>query len=388
VKRLRDGTSRTTGLVNIAGYFQAPTGMGESARSTRATLDAGGVPCAALALPHPQVEGFGIPSSPEFFGWASYGAAASILVANADAIETALPFLPPSFAGTTRIGYWAWETEELPAAQARNARHFDEIWTPSGYSASAIRTHVHQPVRVVPHTIDFARLHKARARRPDLGLPEEGTLYGFMFDPMSGLERKNVRGLVAAFNQAFRPDDDAYLVLKVNSRGRRNYEFETLLASLSNDRILLVEDSFDRDETFDFLKSLDVYVSLHRSEAFGLTCAEAMALGKAVIASDYSGNLEYMDDRNSLLVPTSRVETSRAHGPYVAGTVWGEPDVAAAAAAMRRTLDAGLRGELGEIAARSVRERLDAKRLCALALESLEGVAARDEAAASAAGTH
>jgi glycosyltransferase involved in cell wall biosynthesis len=92
------------------------------------------------------------------------------------------------------------------------------------------------------------------------------------------------------------------------------------------------------------------YVSLHRSEGFGLTIAEAMALGKPAIATAYSGNLEFMTETNSYLCPSQRCEVGPEKAPYPASSHWSEPDLEAATALLRHVythqqeaLDKGLR---------------------------------------------
>jgi len=134
-----------------------------------------------------------------------------------------------------------------------------------------------------------------------------------------------------------------------------------LRAKTSSDRILFFETSFSRTQTFDFMRSLDAYVSLHRAEGFGLTCAEAMASGLPVIASNYSGNLEFMSDSNSLLINTRVICTERPYGPYPSGTRWGDPDVAEAAAAMRNLLGRSRRLEIGQAGRAAVYASLHAQ---------------------------
>jgi glycosyltransferase involved in cell wall biosynthesis len=118
----------------------------------------------------------------------------------------------------------------------------------------------------------------------------------------------------------------------------------------------------------------DCYVSLHRSEGFGYTMAEAMYYGVPVIASGYSGNLEYMTEVNSLLVPCREVFVKNAEGPFQHGSVWGEPDVDAAAAFMREVVErpdeALARGERGR---QSVIEKLSAATVAETLRSSLRG---------------
>ncbi len=363
IEERRDGRRR----VNFAGYLEAETGMGESARSLRATLGHAGVVHREMRLPNGRGSPGERPVEPELFGWPMSAADVSITVANADSAGAAECFLPKSYWAGRNVGYWVWETQELPLRFRPAARRFDEIWTPSRYSAEAIAKTVPLPVRVLPHTLDFEAIARARPDRRLFGLPEKAVLFGFIFDPLSSIERKNVAGLVKAFGRAFRDDDDCYLVLKANGMTQGAYDYELIRASSDSDRVLWLEATLGREETFAFLKSLDAYASLHRAEGFGLTCAEAMALGLPVVASGYSGNLEFMTAGNSLLVPTAIVQTHRPYGPYPAGTCWGEPDLEAAAGLMRSLLEAERRRALGEAASRSVREALDPGRLGALA---------------------
>jgi glycosyltransferase involved in cell wall biosynthesis len=358
---------QTTCHVNFAGYGLARSGMGESARSMRRTLHKSGANATEVFLPHMRAEVTTIPTNPHLFGWPRSGANVSITVANADAAESASVFLPRSFWADKNVGYWVWETEELPTQFKKSEELFDEIWSPSRYSADAIRRTIETPVRVVPHALDFEAIDRATADRRHFRLPESGLLFGFMFEPESGIERKNVSALVRAFESAFRRDDNCYLVLKVNGRTEGILEYEMLRAKTTNDRILFFDNSFSRNQTFDFMRSLDVYVSLHRAEGFGLTCAEAMAAGLPVIASNYSGNLEFMNEESALLINTGVICTDRPYGAYPAGTRWGDPDIAHTETAMRALLEPSRRLEVGMAGRAAVRTLLNAQTVGATA---------------------
>lgn len=350
----------TPGGINLAGFLDAPSGVGESARSLRNGLAQTGRVVQSVTLPHAQAQSqqAGEPVSPLLFGWPGAGAAVSISVANADSVALLRSFLPPGFWAARNVGYWVWETDTLPAAMGRAQQGFDEIWTPSHHSARAIERSVACPVHVLPHALDLAGIDAARADRAAFGLPEDGLVIGFAFDPHSMVERKNVAGLVEAFEAAFRKDDNCWLVLKVNHTGHRSYALQDALSRVRSSRVLVAQQVLGRGETFSFIRSLDAYASLHRAEGFGLTCAEAMACGLPVVASGYSGNLDFMTPHNSLLVPTTVVQTDRPHGPYPAGTRWGQPDAEAAVAALRSLLSADLRRQLGQRASDSVRQAL------------------------------
>lgn len=345
---------------NLAGYFAASSGMGESARSLGRVLRAGGAETRDITLPQAISRHARAGESPLIFGWPMAGADLSITVANADSVAGLRDVLPLPFPGRRNIGYWVWETENPPLSFRNSQDGFDQIWTPSRYARDAMAPLLDRPLHVVPHALDLEALSAARPDRARHGLPPDKTLFGFFFDPQSVLERKNVLGLIRSFKAAFRDDDGCCLVLKANVAGLvPSLDFARVCQEAEDPRILLIRDDLPRQAVFDLMASLDVYASLHRSEGFGLTCAEAMALGLPVVASGYSGNLDFMTPENSLLVPTTVYETERAYGAYPAGTRWGAPDPEAAADAFRRLLDPGLRQDLGARGAAAVRTQLN-----------------------------
>ncbi len=361
----------TDGLhINLAAYTTAPTGMGESGRSMQRILSHTHHTVAELTLPHGRATHIKKVDRATIFGWPAANANISITVANADATASARSFLPKVFSAAKNVGYWVWETERLPPEHARWQMLYDEIWTPSNYSARAIAASVGVPVKVLPHALDFESLRHATRNRKAFGLPENVILFGYMFDPESNLERKNVRDLIAAFRMAFQSDVQCMLVLKVNGHTSGNFNFEMLRAQAADSRVVFLDVTLSREATYDFLASLDVYVSLHRSEGFGLTCAEAMALGLPVVATGYSGNLDFMNDTNSILVNYLLQTTIRPNGSYPPGTMWAQPSIEHAAAAMQSLLSSDLRRDIGLAAKTSISTQLSATTIS----KTLEGL--------------
>jgi glycosyltransferase involved in cell wall biosynthesis len=162
----------------------------------------------------------------------------------------------------------------------------------------------------------------------------------FSFDFLSIAERKNPFALVQAFKRAFRPGDGAVLLIKTVNGPHAARPLRRLEAAAADHPDIHVVDGYvsasEKDST---IAACDCYVSLHRSEGYGLTMAEAMAYGKPVIATAYSGNLDFMDEANSFLVPFRLTTISRRRGPYSAGEQWADPDVDAAAELMRYVYD-------------------------------------------------
>jgi hypothetical protein len=175
--------------------------------------------------------------------------------------------------------------------------------------------------------------------RAELGLPDAFTFL-FLFDFVSA-ERKNPWGVVEAFTRAFSPDEGPVLLLKsINGRERKSQRLKELLAFTKRRKDVIVRDGYVSPEERDsYLAACDCYVSLHRSEGFGLTLAEAMACGKPVIATGYSGNLEFMNEENSYFVPYELVQIPDDWWAYGEDAQWAEPDVDAAARLMSRVYE-------------------------------------------------
>ena len=135
----------------------------------------------------------------------------------------------------------------------------------------------------------FADGHQEQPALPD------GFLFLFVFDFFSVLERKNPLGLIDAFARAFRAGEGPTLVIKTINGDRKLHDLEKLRAAAEGRQdILVIDDYYSAEEKNSLLGLCDCYVSLHRSEGLGLTMAEAMGLEKPVIATGYSGNLDFM----------------------------------------------------------------------------------------------
>jgi glycosyltransferase involved in cell wall biosynthesis len=352
--------------VNVAGYFQYAAGVGTSVRALTHALDAAAIPFHEVTLPvgpsamSSSGPGQG-PLASRFVRQHRVDFDVAITVANADSMRTARAFLGPSYEhGRRHIGYWVWETDRLPGNVAGAAAGLDCIWTPSEFSAAAIKHTLGPSVRVevVPHAV-VSRTPRGRWHNA-VALPKGRTLIGFFFDARSVIERKNPAGLLRAFRRAFRADDRVTLVLKVNNAGSGAGALREIQALAEGLPVVWIYDQrLDELETAALINRLDIYASLHRAEGFGLVLAEAMSLGKAVIATGFSGNLDFMDNHCARLVRHREIVTDEAHGPYPRGTRWAEPDVEHAAELLRLLAgDRGLREEIGRKAKHRIEQTL------------------------------
>ena len=289
--------------------------------------------------------------------------------------------LRPRRPRTHRIGYWYWELDSVPAAWAGAVAEADELWTATRFVGDALRSRFDIPVfELMPGVVLPPFTH----RRPEqFGIPPGRFTFLFAFHMMSIMERKNPLGLIRAFRQAFTAVDAATLVLKTSFGEKHPALIAELHAAAAEagGRIIIIDRVFTFDETISLMDACDCYISLHRSEGLGLTMAEAMLLAKPVIATRYSGNLDFMTEENSLLVDYRMVEIAKPVPPYGAGTRWAEPSEAHAARQMRRVYEGrDFARSLGARAQAELRQNLSmqaAGRRMAARLEAIREVPRR-----------
>ena len=316
--------------VNVAGYLTAELGVGEAARRLVQGLQAGGIPHATITYgrtasrqEHPFVHRRAI---------ASYDT--NVICVNADQLPHFRAEAGPAlFRQRRTIGLWFWEVSRFPRELHRSFDLVDEVWVGSDFVRDALAPHTDKPVHVVPLPVEPPRA--TTLTRRDVGLPDD-YVFLFSFDFLSVVERKNPAAVVRAFTQAFEPNEGPVLVIKTINGTARPQALAELRAAVADRPDIRVVDGYVSSRQRDALVShCDCYVSLHRSEGYGLTMAEAMAAAKPVIATGYSGNLAFMDSDNSLLVPYRMTTIAAGCEPYPVGAEWAEPDVGVAASLMR-----------------------------------------------------
>ena len=347
--------------LNITGYFKAEQGVGEIARLITATARSVGIPVATFVndqTPGRQQDTFDLGSN-----GGSY--ATTLVCTNADEFPRAMDAIPREMTdGCHRIGFWFWETEQLPSVYQAAGDLLDEVWVASEYVAAAVRATVSKPVYICP--IPLRVPDPVPVSRAELGLPE-GFFFLFMFDFLSDIHRKNPIGLVEAFCRAFRPGEGPTLVLKSINGHLARRPSEALRAAIGGrPDIIAMEGYLAGRERDALMQSCDSYISLHRSEGFGLTMAEAMAFGKPTIATAYSGNMDFMTPENSFLVPWRQARVPKGCEPYPEGDVWAQPDLEVAASLMRLVYDnPPLAKERGRVGRAHVLDHLSGARTAA-----------------------
>lgn len=347
--------------INLAGYIRAELGLGEAARSLAQACFAAQIEVSLVDLGyqtlHPQTD-----HPLQRHGLDRYHAIDLHYVNASHAAQTA-DFLKTH--GLNRnsytIGFWHWEQPELPRDALAAFRHLDEVWAPSTFVADAIAAVAPIPVFKVPHAVEFEP--SPGLTRARFGLPTDRVLVLVMYDFLSYQHRKNPEAALAAFRLAARQHPELALVIKTINGHRQLEALLRLKASVADlPNTTFIETFLSRQDTWNLQACCDILLSLHRAEGFGLAPAEMMRLGKAVVATGWSANMDFMTDANSMPVRFRLVPLAHDVGAYPAGPVWAEADVEHAAWCLCRLVEDPLfKQQIGQQAATDIKLQLSPK---------------------------
>jgi glycosyltransferase involved in cell wall biosynthesis len=329
--------------IRVAGYLSASHGIGASARLAVRAFEALGAPVETVELAGDSSDWKRRLARPTPGLW--------IFHLNPPELLWALACLGARQVTGLRYGFWAWELPQAPARWRADARLVDEVWAPSRYTAEALAG-ARAPVRVVPHPLF---LEDYRGITPE---PRQAAFQAVaLFDFNSSAARKHPEGAIEAFRRAFGDDPGCELVLKTQNGGR----FPAALAALkarAGGNVRIIDEVWPYARVKALIAGADALLSLHRAEGFGLTVAEAMALGTPAVATAFSGVLDFADEDCAALVPWRPVAVDDPHGIY-RGQSWADPDLDAAAAALRRLReDRAYAGRLAQAGPAAVEARL------------------------------
>jgi GT2 family glycosyltransferase/glycosyltransferase involved in cell wall biosynthesis len=362
--------------VNVCGYLRNESGLGAAARTYIRILENLGVPLALRDISELSVNRSEDTSIDAFHD--DHAHPVNLVCVNADQHFVVMAKDPDFFAGKYNIGVWFWELPSFPDKWRDRFAHYDEIWVGSSYIANTIAPLSPVPVvRIPPVLVSEEAGDRERGRRV-LGAGDD-FVFLFMFDFNSYIERKNPLAVIEAFRRGFPADERARLVIKSVNGEFNTAGLAALEAAAAEDaRITLLGEYVSAGEIADLTHACDCYVSLHRAEGTGLTMAHAMAAAKPVIATGWSGNTDFMDASNSLLVRFDLVELDRDIGPYKLGGTWADPDVEHAAVLMRHVFDRPEEAlALGAAAQHAITTRFSAAHLGQIAAERLRVIGER-----------
>ncbi|MCA1648157.1 MAG: glycosyltransferase, partial [Chloroflexi bacterium] len=258
------------------------------------------------------------------------------------------------FRGRYNIGVWFWELPTFPEEWLDRFAHYDEIWVASSFVANTLAPISPIPVVRIPSVLTGAASGSRDKGRAKLNVVDDEFVFLFIFDFRSYFERKNPIALINAFKRAFTPDEPVRLVIKCVNEDFEPHAAREMARQARGHPISIEHGYWTADDIRDLMAAGDAYVSLHRAEGLGLPLADAMVLGKPVIATAWSGNMDFMDAFNSFPVKYRLVELEEDIGPYRAGSIWAEPSVEHAAELMRLVYS-----RTPEVEARTVAARAD-----------------------------
>lgn len=324
----------------LIGYIDANLGLGQSLRGLARALDRAG---AAFGI-YPFTVGVetrrGEPFLPQRYDLAhTHGV--NIIEVTVDELAQVRRHLGRNyFRRSYNVLRTYWELGRAPEEWRAKLDGIDEIWAPTPFVADSLRGVFDGPITVIPPCIDPPN---APAGGRTLFELDAGRHYFlFSFDYHSFPQRKNPLGVVRAFRHAF-PDPDQPVGLIIKSTGEPQHhpaiKHELRVAAQDDPRIRIVDESLSRQDMLALMAAADCYVSLHRAEGFGLGMVEVMALGKPVIATDYSGSTDFLSDQTGYPVPYPLLPLKARDYIHSAGQVWAYADEDACAVAMRRVVD-------------------------------------------------
>jgi glycosyltransferase involved in cell wall biosynthesis len=340
------------GGIAVSGELSRASGLGEAARLMLTALDGIGIPNWRLdvgdRLPGGRMGLWEMQHPPP---------GAPLLVhVNPPSLPWALLQLPRGMLrGRRVIGYWAWELPVVPESWRIGLGFVHEIWALSRFTADAIASLLPPgsgiPLRVVPIPVAVSPPRPSALDRAAFDLPSDAVMVLVSFNLASSFARKNPLASIAAFRQAFGDRADRLLVLKIGNGDHFPEDMAQIRQAVAGAANIRIETRiFPTADSHALTACADIVLSLHRSEGFGLVPAEAMLLGRPVVATGWSGNMEFMDADSAALVGYRLVEARDGRGVFEApGAVWAEPDTGEAAAHLLRLAnDAEARVALGE----------------------------------------
>jgi glycosyltransferase involved in cell wall biosynthesis len=356
--------------VNLFGPLRSGSGVGEASRMLARALEHAAIPF--VAVPY----GDSPSDRREPSEWPSARVApydTNLLCLQPDRLDAfALDVDPRLLAERTTIGLLFWESTVFPDHYRPSLRLLDRIWATSEHVRGILSATTAAPVSVVP--IPISERSFEPVPRGALGFPGDGFLFLSLFDLFS-TGRKNPHAVVEAYRRAFEPGSGTRLVLKtINGRERKPRQLAALESAVADrDDIVVVDGYVPAAERDAMIAACDCFVSLHRAEGLGLPLIEAMRLGKPAIATGFSGNLDFMDDDSSFLVPYRLVPVPEREWGYSPRARWAEPSIDAAASLMRRVFgDPEEARAIGEIGRSRVLARFSLDRAAAAISGELE----------------
>jgi GT2 family glycosyltransferase/glycosyltransferase involved in cell wall biosynthesis len=347
--------------INVFGPFAATSGLGTAARGLLRAVQSTGI--ATELHPFDVSRAVARITPEERAAKPTYRC--NLFLANADQVGHLLSLYPSGhFDDTYNIAVWAWELAAFRADWYPSFAPLDEVWTNSEFEMQSIGAIAPVPLTKIRLPVEVESA-SAEEGRDMFGIPHDRLVFLVAFDVGSTSARKNPGMVIEAFREAFAADENVFLVIKFHSTSMEPAITRQITRALRGaENVLVIADVLSEPDMALLRAACDCFVSAHRSEGFGLNLAEFMALGKAVIATAYSGNLEFFDETVGYPLAYDLTEVTAQSGPYMPFYVWANPSKTALIEQLRAVYeDQQAAWARGKRAAERIRNEFSAVRI-------------------------
>ncbi len=309
--------------VNVIGFINQPSGIGEDCRLSLKSLRDAGVPCDGVEFPlRPGTE---LKYNTNLFCLTGFQMILAILQGGSN------------IGKYINVGYFPWELPEWPKDYLLSLDLCDQIWSSTKFIMDAVSKHSKCKVKKIQLPVEVpAVCHKDRKR---FGIPDEAVAFLYMFDFHSGFERKNVLGAISAFRKALEEEkaSEAFFIIK-SINAYPSHPIYQELSRIQDPRFRYFDEKLDRESLYTLINSCDIIFSPHRAEGFGRILAEGMILGKHVIATNYSGNTDFCTNATAKLLDYSLIPVKAGEYSQSEGQVWADPKMDSMISAIRDSI--------------------------------------------------
>lgn len=305
--------------VNYHGFFEGNFGIAEATRLNAAAMESQGITVNRISYSSDTLEKSKSDAQPN--------ALINIFHINSNVThEFFSKNQDINLAGHYNIVYWAWEFPEVSDKTVEFLNIFDELWVPSDFCVNIFTKYTGIPVIRFSHPIQ--KLASSDAFNfEEYNIKPGSNVYITIFDSLSTTIRKNPEATIDAFINVFKNDSDSVLIVKTHNLDRSKDAQKVLEKYSGIPNIIIINEHFSKEKLHSLIQKSDVLISLHGSEGFGLTMAEAMSYGKIVVGTGYSGNLDFMNVNNSFLIQYDFIKTSNTKGLIAEGLTLARPNL-------------------------------------------------------------
>lgn len=307
--------------INYHGFFDGNFGIAEATRLNAIAMESAGIQVNRINYSSDTLEKIKSETEPEFQSYIN------IFHINSNVThEFFSKNQDINLAGHYNIVYWAWEFPEVSDKTVDFLNIFDELWVPSDFCVNIFTKYTGIPVMRFSHPIQ----KMATSEEFDFNtyqIKPNSKVYVTIFDSLSTTIRKNPEATIESFIKVFNNDPESVLIVKTHNL-ERSKDAQKALEKYNNiPNIIIINEHFSKEKLHSLIQKSDVLISLHGSEGFGLTMAEAMSYGKVVVGTGYSGNLDFMNVNNSFLIQYDFIKTSNTKGLIAEGLTLARPNI-------------------------------------------------------------